>query len=105
MGDIRMPSNFGSRGPNTGALIQCVIGRYTQIHELWCWDINVILREVHPKSSVEILDGTIGEFVIKYPSENGWSNQIIGKISINGSVQFIGISQIWGNRLPYIFNL
>ena len=54
---------------------------------------------------VEIPDGIFEEFVTYYLSENGRRNHIIGEISINGSVQFIGLSQIWGSRFLYIFNL
>ena len=32
-------------------------------------------------------------------------NQIIGELLINGSVQYIGFSQTWGSRFPYIVNL
>ena len=99
MSDIRRPYNYGIRGIETGTFIQCINDRETQIHELWCWDIDGIFREVHPKSHVEIPDETVGEFVTEYLSENGRRNHIIGELLINRGVQFIGLSQIWGSRL------
>ena len=105
MGDICSPSNSSSRGPDTGAFIQCINGRYSQIHEFWCWDIYGIFREVHPTSRVEILDRTVGYFFTKYLSKSGQHNHIIGELLINGSVPFIGLSNIWGSGLTYIPNL
>ena len=41
-----------------------------------------------------------------YLTENGHRIQIIGKISINDSVQFLGVTaQAWGNGLPFLCNL
>ena len=77
MGDIHRNSNCGSGGPETGAFIQCVNGIEIQIHELLCWDIDGICREVHPTARVDILEGTVREFVTEYLSENGWCNQIL----------------------------
>ena len=58
-----------------------------------------------PETGDFILDGTVGDFVTNYLSENGRRNQVIGELSINGSVQFIGLYQIWVSGLPYITNL
>ena len=105
MGNTRRPSNYGSRGPETGAFIQCANGLEPQIHELWCCSIDGICREVHLTARVDIPAGTVRYFVTEYLSENRWRNQIISKLLINGSVQFFGLSQIWGSGLPYIFNI
>ena len=43
-------------------------------------------------------------FFTEYINENGRHTQIIGEISINGSVKFIGISEIWVSGFPYIAN-
>ena len=41
-----------------------------------------------------------------YLAENGRRTQIIGKIYINNSVQFLGVpAQAWGHGLPFIRNL
>ena len=94
MGNILNPHNSGGGGPETGTLIQCVNSRDPQIHKLCFWVIDRIYHEVQLTARVKIPSGTVGEFVPDYISENGRRNKVIGKISINGSVQFIGLSQI-----------
>ena len=59
---------------------------------------------VHTKERIEILSGTVGEFVTEYLSENGRHNQIIGELFINKSIQFIGLYKIWGSGLLFITN-
>ena len=59
---------------------------------------------MHPYACIDIPSGTVGEFFAEYISENGRRNQIIGELSINGSVQFIGISDIWGSWFSFIPN-
>ena len=105
MGNMCRHSKSSSRGPETGAFILCFNGRDPQIYELWCWDNDGIFREVHPTARVDILAGTVREFVTKYLSENERCYQIIDELLIYGSVQFIGLSQIWGSGLLHIVNL
>ena len=48
----------------------------------------------------------MGEFTINYLYENGRIVTIIGKLSINGSVQFLGIPDfVRGSGLSFIKNL
>ena len=49
IGDTRWPSDSGNGAPYTGSFIQCVDGRETTSHELWCHGIDRICREAHPK--------------------------------------------------------
>ena len=105
MGNICRLSNSGSEGPETGIFIQYVNGREPQIHKFWCCDICRIFREVHSIARMDIPDGTNGEFVTDYLSENGRHDQIIGELFTNGNVQFIGLSKIWGSGVLYIFNI
>ena len=105
MGNIHMPSNSGRGGPETGTFIKCVNGIEPQIPKLWCWDIDRICREVHRTARVDILSRNVGWFVTDYLSENGRHGQTIGELFINGNVQFIGLSQIWGSGVLYIFNI
>ena len=102
MGNIRRPYNYGSGGSETSSFIQCVNGREPQIYKLWCQGIDKICGEVHPYARIELPDGTVWGFVTDYISENGRRNQIIGGLFINGSVQFIGMYEIWGNGLNFI---
>ena len=74
------------------------------ILELWCHRIDKICRKVHPYARIEIPVGNVGEYVAEYFNENGRRNKTIVELSINGSVQFNGISEIWGSRSPFIPN-
>ena len=106
MGTICRPSDYGSGCTGTTAFIQYTNGRDPQINKLWCQDFDGIFREVRPTERVDILDGTVGYFVTNYLAENGCQIRIIGEISVNGSVQFLGLSnQAWGSGLLYIANL
>ena len=70
MDDIGRPSNSGNRCQENGSFIQCVNNREPQIHKLRCHGIDSICREVNPYAHIEIPDGTVGEFVTDYVSEN-----------------------------------
>ena len=94
-----------ARVPETGAFIQWVNGREPQIHKLWCWEIYRIFRKVHPTARVDIPDENVREFFTKYLRKNGRRNHIIGEFLINGSVRFIGLSEIWGSGFPYTPNI
>ena len=102
MGEIRRHYDSGSEAPDLGAIIQCVNARETMIKELLCHGIDRLCCMVYPTAHIEIHDGNIGGFVTKHLSANGWRNRTVGELSINGSVQFIGLCEMWGSRLPYI---
>ena len=104
MGDIRRPYKYGRGSPYPGAFIQCVDGIEPMIHKLWCHRTDRIYREVHLTARVDIPAGTVGEFFTGYFIENVQHKQIIGELSINGSVQFIRLSEIWGCGFPFIPN-
>ena len=68
--------------------------------------MDEIIREVNPTSRVEVIAGTVGEFVTNYLAENGRIIQIIGQLSINDSVQFLDVpAQAWGDGFPFLCNL
>ena len=50
-----------------------------------------ITCKVHLTSQVEVGAGTVAEFMNNYLAENGRTISIIRQLSINGSVQFLGI--------------
>ena len=106
MGFVHRHSNPGSGSTEYTAFIQCVDCQEPQIHELWCLVLGNITSEVHPTAQVEVIDGTIEEFVTDYLAKNGRKIQIIRKLSVNDSVQLLGvIAQSWGGLFPFIFNL
>ena len=59
---------------------------------------------MHPIACIEILAGTVRYFITEYSIENRRRNHLVGEISSNGSVQFIGLSEIWGSEFPFIDN-
>ena len=63
MGSIHRPSNSGNGSTKDTALIKCVNGREPHIHEVWNLGLDDIICEVHPTAQVEVISGTIGEFV------------------------------------------
>ena len=106
MGTIHRPLDSGSGGTENNAFIQCINGRDPQINKLWYLGLDRICCEVNPAVRVEILAGTVGEFVTDYLAENGGWIAIIGELSVNGSAQFLGLyDQAWGSGLRYIANL
>ena len=96
MGYIFWPSDSGSGGTLDTKFILCVDVWEPQIHELWCLGLDNISHILHPKAGVEVGSGTVGELTTNYLAENGLIISIIGKLSINGSVQFLGIPNFSG---------
>ena len=106
MGSIRQPLNPSSGSTKETAFIQCIDGQDPHIHVLWCLGLDKTSREVLPAEQVEVIAGTVGEFVTNYPSENGCRIQIIGQISVKDSVQFLGVpGHGGGSGLKFIYNL
>ena len=106
MGSIRRPYYSVSGGTDDIDFIQCVDGREPQLHEMWCLGLDNVTRKIHPTAQVDIGAGTMGEFTTNCLAENGRRIPIIRKISINGSVQFLGIpDSIRNSELLLIENL
>ena len=96
----------GSRSTKATASIQCVDRQELHIHELWCLGLYNISREVHPSVRVQVPDGTASEFVTNDLAGNGRIIDIIGKISVNYSVQFLSLVGLtWVTAMPFIYNL
>ena len=66
MGTIHRPSDYGSRGTDTTAFIQCNNGQELLINKLWCLGLDWICHKVHPTALVDIPGGTIRELVTNY---------------------------------------
>ena len=91
MESIRRPSDSGTRSTDATAFFQCFDGQEPQINEMWCLGLERIIREVHPTARVEVPSGTVRDFVTNYLAENVRRIQIIGQLSVNESVQFLGV--------------
>ena len=77
MGDIRRPSEYGSRDPDTGAFIQWVDGGEPTSHKLWYQGIGGICHKVHTIEHIYIPSGTVRDFITAYLSGNGRNNWVI----------------------------
>ena len=88
MGSMHRPSDPGSGSTGATDLLQCINGQEPHIHELWCLGLDKIIHKVHPTARVEVIAGTVREFVTDYLAKNGLRIQIIGQLSVNNSVQF-----------------
>ena len=103
---IHRPSNPGSGGTKDTKFIWWVDGREPQIHKLWCLRLDSITWEVLPTSQVEVVNGTMEEFTTDYLVKDGRRILIIGQLSINGSVRFLGITDfVRGSWLYFLTNL
>ena len=73
----------------------CVDGREPKIHELWTFseDGN---REVHPFAQIKISDDFTGEmFHTEFFSVKGSRVAFLGQISVNGSVEWLGVPRLF----------
>ena len=104
MGDIWRPYNYSSGDTDTAVFIQFANGRDPMAHELWCHSLAGIYRKVHLTSQLEIANGTVGEFITNYLTSDRCRNGITGEVSINGSVQLLGLPDVWGGSFPYVSN-
>ena len=106
MGSIHQPSDYGRVGTEDIDFIRCVEIRDPQLHGMWCLGSDKITRKIHPTARLEVGNGTLGLFTNNYLDENGRRIPVIGQLSINGSVQFLGIPNFFGNSgLLFIENL
>ena len=90
-GSIRRPSKSGRRVSKGPEYIRCVDGREPQIYEVWCFGSDSITPEVHPIAQVDVGAGVVGQLLSDYHTTNGRRISILGQISINGSVEYLGI--------------
>ena len=91
VGSIRRIYNSGSEGSEGPEFIHCVDGRDPQMHKVWCFSSGGITREVHPSALVDVSAGLVVQFSSDYLTEDGRRIPIVGQISINGSVEYLGI--------------
>ena len=105
MGSILQPSDFGSGGTKGVEFIRCVHGRKPQIHEIWCLGSNGVTHKVHQTSQIDVGAETVRQFWTQYFDENGRIIPVISQISINRSIQMLGIpADAWVRGLPFIEN-
>ena len=57
-------------------------------------------REFHPKARVDVGTGVVGVFTSGYLTVNGRRIPIFGRISINGSVELLGVPDFHRTNRP-----
>ena len=73
---------------------------------MWCLSLDNVTQEIHPTVQVEVGARTVGEFTTNCLAGNGHRIPIIGKLSINRSVELLGIPNFVSNSgLSFIENL
>ena len=65
-GSISRTSNYGSGGEDGPKFIRCVGGREPQIHEVWNFGEDDVMREVHLTARVDVGAGFVGLFSTSY---------------------------------------
>ena len=106
MGSIRRPSDSSREGTKSVEFIWCVDGREPQIHEIWCLGYNGVTHEFHTTAQIYDVAETVGQFLTQNLSENGRRISFIDQISINGSVEILGIpAEAWECGFTFIDNI
>ena len=107
VGVIRQPSKSGSGANDRLDFIRCVGGQEPQIHELWTFAEGGITRKVHPLAWVNVGDFPGDCFHTYYMTEERRRVTIFGPISINVSLEWLGIPIPFYDtaRVPWIDNI
>ena len=96
---IYQPPGSGVRGTKGPGFVRFIYGWHIHMHEIWCLSSNGITREVHPTAQVDVGAGVVGQFLYDYLALNGHIIPIIGQISINGSVELLGIPNFFSGPM------
>ena len=62
VGSIHWPSNYVSGDAEGYEFIRCVEGRESQIHEVWDFGDDGVMREFDPTEQVDVGAGVVREF-------------------------------------------
>ena len=93
-GYIRRPSVYGNGGAEGLEFIRYVDGREPQINKVWSFGDNDVTHEFHLTAQIYVGAGVVGEFLSDYLTESGRRIPILGRISINGSVEWLAITAL-----------
>ena len=103
---IYWPSASGIWGGDGSKLICCVDGWEPKIHKVWSFGYDGITSEFHPTVIVDVRAGIVGQISPNYLTENRTRVLVYTQISINGSVEYLGIPNFhrtgrpfWGNNI------
>ena len=91
VGFIRQSSGYGSGDKEGPKFIRCVDGRQPEIHEVWNFGEDSVIPEVHLTACIDV-GALVGEcFAINYCSLTWHRIPMLGRNSINGSVELLGV--------------
>ena len=76
-------------------------GREPQIHEVWDFGSDGITRELQPNDRVYVGSGVVGELLSYCITESGSRIPLLDIISINGSVEHLGITDFHRTDGPF----
>ena len=76
-------------------------GQEPQIIEVWDFGSNGVTREVHLTAQVNVGDGVVGELSSNYFTISGRRIPIFGRISIIGSVEYLGVPDFHRTGGPF----
>ena len=101
VGAICQTFNSGSGADDGLEFICCVVGRQSEIHEVWTFDDDIITPEVHPFACVDVGAFVGGCFGTNYLAENGRRVPMYVRKSMNGNVEWLGVpSFLWNDGSP-----
>ena len=92
VGSICRPSYYGSGYEDGPEFIQFVEGRDPQIHEVWTFGEDGVTREFHKTAQVDVGAVFAREFATDYLTKSWHRVPMFGRISINGSVEWLGVT-------------
>ena len=72
--------NSGSRGAEGPEFIRCVDGQDSQIHEVWAFGSDDIMREFHPTARLYVGAEIVGELSSNFLTESWCRVPILGQI-------------------------
>ena len=98
VGSIVQISNSGRRDAEVPEFVRCVDGLDPQMHKVWAFYEDSVMREVHLTAQVDVSAGVVGEFASHYLTESGRRIPIFGRISINESVEWLGVPDFHSNN-------
>ena len=90
---ICQTSDYVSGDAEGTEFIRYVDGKEPQIHEVWAFSEDVVMREVHPTSRLDVSAGVVGKFATDCLTEIWHMIPIFGRISINGSVEWLSVPE------------
>ena len=91
VGYIRLTYDSGNGDAEVPEFIGCVDGQEPHNQEIWAFGSDGVTREVHPTAQIDVSVGVGGEFLYNHLPQIERRIPLLGKISIHGSVEHLGV--------------